>query len=43
MGQTKLFSLIGRAVFDYKLIEEGDRIPIGVSGGKGAAVWSCRT
>lgn len=30
----KLFSLIDKAVFDYNLIEKGDRILIGASGGK---------
>ncbi|MCR4790834.1 MAG: tRNA 2-thiocytidine biosynthesis TtcA family protein [Treponemataceae bacterium] len=34
MGQSKLFSLIDKAVFEYKLIEEGDKILIGASGGK---------
>ena len=34
MGQPKLFSLIDKAVYDYKLIEKGDRILIGASGGK---------
>ncbi|WP_191018059.1 tRNA 2-thiocytidine biosynthesis TtcA family protein [Treponema zioleckii] len=34
MGQPKLFSIIDKAVFDYKMIEKGDRILIGASGGK---------
>ena len=34
MGQPKLFSLIDKAVYDYKLIEKGDSILIGASGGK---------
>lgn len=34
MAQPKLFSIIDKAVFDYKLIEEGDRILVGASGGK---------
>lgn len=34
MGHPKLFSIIDKAVFDYKLIEEGDRILVGASGGK---------
>ncbi len=34
MGKPKLFSLIDKAVFEYNLIEEGDSILIGVSGGK---------
>lgn len=32
--KTKLSSIIDKAVFDYKLIEDGDRILIGASGGK---------
>ena len=34
MPQPKLFSLIDKAVFDYKMIEDGDKILIGASGGK---------
>lgn len=34
MGQPKLFSIIDKACYDYKLVEEGDRILIGASGGK---------
>ncbi len=34
MGQPRLFSLIDKAIFDYKMIEEGDKILIGASGGK---------
>ena len=34
MPQPRLFSIIDKAVFDYKMIEKGDRILIGASGGK---------
>ncbi len=34
MGQPRLFSLIDKACYDYELIENGDRILIGASGGK---------
>lgn len=34
MSQPKLFSIIDKACFEYNLIEEGDRILIGASGGK---------
>ncbi len=34
MSQPKLFSIIDKAIFDYKMIEPGDRILIGASGGK---------
>ena len=34
MGQPKLFSIIDKAVYDYKMIEPGDKILIGASGGK---------
>ncbi|MCM1322457.1 MAG: tRNA 2-thiocytidine biosynthesis TtcA family protein [Bacteroides sp.] len=34
MGQPKLFSIIDKAVFEYNMIENGDRILIGASGGK---------
>lgn len=34
MPQPKLFSLIDKAVFDYNMIEDGDRILVGASGGK---------
>ena len=34
MSQPKLFSIIDKACFEYKLIEEGDRILIGASGGQ---------
>lgn len=34
MGQCKLFRMIDKAVFEYKLIEENDKILIGASGGK---------
>ena len=32
--EPKLSSLIDKAVFDYKLVEKGDRILVGASGGK---------
>jgi tRNA(Ile)-lysidine synthase TilS/MesJ len=34
MSQSKLFSLIDKAIYEYKLIEDGDKILIGTSGGK---------
>jgi len=34
MSQPFLFRLIDKAVFDYKMIEEGDKILVGASGGK---------
>ena len=34
MERPRLFRVIDKAVFEYKLIEEGDRILIGASGGK---------
>ena len=34
MPQPKLFSIIDKAIFEYQMIEEGDRILIGASGGK---------
>lgn len=34
MGQAKLFRIIDKAVYDYSLIEEGDKILVGASGGK---------
>ena len=34
MGQPNLFSLIDKAIFEYKMIEDGDKILIGASGGK---------
>ena len=34
MSRAKLFRIMDKAVFDYKLIEEEDRILIGLSGGK---------
>ena len=37
MGLPKLFSIIDKAVYDYKLIENGDRILVGFSGGKDSA------
>ena len=32
--RTFLYSIIDKAIFDYKLIEKGDRILVGASGGK---------
>ena len=34
MPQPFLYNLIDKAVFDYKLIEKGDKILVGASGGK---------
>ena len=34
MSKCKLFSMIDKAIFEYKLIEEGDKILVGASGGK---------
>ena len=34
MKQQKLLSLIRQAIEDYNMIEDGDRIAVGVSGGK---------
>lgn len=34
MPQPKLFRIIDKAVFDYSMIEDGDKILIGASGGK---------
>ena len=34
MPQPRLFSIIDKAVYDYKMIEPGDKILIGASGGK---------
>ena len=34
MSQYKLFKIIDKAVFDYQMIEKGDRILVGASGGK---------
>ena len=34
MPKCKLFSMIDKAIFEYKLIEDGDKILIGASGGK---------
>lgn len=34
MSQPFLFRLIDKAVFDYKMIEDGDKILVGASGGK---------
>ncbi|MGB4433080.1 MAG: hypothetical protein WBJ05_03745 [Bacillota bacterium] len=33
-GKGRVFGPIGQAISDYDLIEEGDRIVVGVSGGK---------
>ena len=45
--ETALSSLIDKAVFDYKLIEKGDCILIGASGGKDSTAlieyFACRT
>lgn len=46
MPQPKLFSLIDKAVYDYKMIEDGDKILIGASGGKDSTAlvdyFACR-
>lgn len=34
MKKNRLYSLIDKAIFDYRLIEPGDKILIGASGGK---------
>lgn len=34
MQKNRLFSLVDKAVYDYNLIEKGDRILVGASGGK---------
>ncbi len=34
MSNPKLFRTIDRAVFDYNMIEEGDKILLAASGGK---------
>ena len=34
MKQQKLLSLIRQAIQDYNMIEDGDRIAVGVSGGE---------
>ena len=34
MGQPKIFSIIDKAIYDYNMIEDGDKILIGASGGK---------
>ena len=34
MSQPKLFSIIDKAIYDYNMIEKGDRILVGASGGK---------
>lgn len=38
MKLQKLLSLTRQAVEDYQLIEEGDKIAIGISGGKDSLV-----
>ena len=34
MKQPALFSIIDKAIYDYRLIEKGDKILIAASGGK---------
>ena len=34
MPQPKLFRIIDKAIFEYQMIEYGDKILIGASGGK---------
>ena len=34
MSQPRLFSIIDKACYDYRMIEKGDRILVGASGGK---------
>ncbi len=34
MGQPRIFSIIDKACYDYNMIEKGDKILIGASGGK---------
>lgn len=34
MGQPRLFSIIDKACYDYRMIEPGDKILVGASGGK---------
>ncbi len=38
MKQPRIFSIIDKAVFDYNMIEKGDRILVGASGGKDSTV-----
>ena len=38
MKTQKLLSYVRRAVDDYHMIEEGDKIAVGVSGGKDSIV-----
>ncbi|MBP5402994.1 MAG: tRNA 2-thiocytidine biosynthesis protein TtcA [Treponema sp.] len=38
MGQSLIFSLIDKAIFDYNLIEKGDRLLLAASGGKDSTV-----
>ena len=39
MKLQRLMSLVRKAVDEYQLIEEGDRIAVGISGGKDS--WRC--
>ena len=41
MKQQKLLSLIRQAIEDYNMIEDGDRIAVGVSGGKDSLTALC--
>ena len=41
MKLQKLFSLTRQAIDDYQMIEEGDRIAIGISGGKDSLTLLC--
>ena len=34
MPQPQLFSVIDKAIFDYNMIEPGDKLLLGASGGK---------
>ena len=38
MKKNKVFSLIDKAVFDFSLLEDGDSILIGASGGKDSTI-----
>ena len=42
MQQQKLLSLIRQAIEDYNMIEESDKIAVGVSGGKDFACIAAR-
>lgn len=37
MKQQKLLSLIRQAIEEYHMLEDGDRVAVGVSGGKGSS------